>query len=56
MPMLAGIPVAAELVRELAHLVGEPTATTLRQALEVALTILEREQILREFEDCLMGS
>jgi hypothetical protein len=22
----------------------------------VALTILEREQILREFEDCLMGS
>jgi hypothetical protein len=52
-PMLAGIPVAAELVRELAHLVGEPTATTLRQALDreqavVALTILEREQILRE--------
>jgi hypothetical protein len=54
---LAGIPVQAGLVRELADRVGEPTATTLRQALEreqavIALTIDEREQILRALEDC----
>jgi hypothetical protein len=33
-PMLAGVPVTLELVRELAERVGEPTATTLRGALE----------------------
>jgi hypothetical protein len=55
--MLAGIPVAAEVVRELAHLVDEPAATTLRDGLDsgrtaIALTIVERELILRALEDC----
>jgi hypothetical protein len=55
--MLAGIPVAAEVVRELAGLVDEPAASTLRDGLEarraaIALTIEERELILRGLEDC----
>lgn len=33
-PMLAGIPIAAELVYEFAHRVEEPAASTLRTALE----------------------
>lgn len=58
--MLAGIPVAAELVEELAERVEEPAASTLRGALEsnqstIALTIEEREQILRGLEDCRDG-
>jgi hypothetical protein len=44
MPMLAGIPIAPELVRELTARLDEPTATVLEQALDaqravVALTI-----------------
>jgi hypothetical protein len=59
-PMLAGVPVAAELVRELAERVEEPAATTLRNCLDAgratfALTIEEREQILRGLEDCPDG-
>jgi hypothetical protein len=55
--MLAGIPVDVELVRELAERVDEPAASTLRNGLKVgratfALTIEEREQILRALEDC----
>jgi hypothetical protein len=51
-PMLAGVPVAAALVRELADCVDEPAATTLRDSLDaghavIALTIPDREQILR---------
>jgi hypothetical protein len=60
MPMLAGIPVAAELVAEMADRVEDPAASTLRTALEmnrstIALTIEEREQILRGLEDCPDG-
>jgi ribosomal protein L10 len=48
MPMLAGVPVAAELVWELAELVDEPAASALRNCLKAgrttfALTIAERE-------------
>jgi hypothetical protein len=58
--MLAGIPVAAEIVRELAGLVDEPATSTLRDGLDagraaIALTIVEREQILRALEDCPNG-
>jgi hypothetical protein len=58
--MLAGIPVSPALVRELASLVDEPTAGVLEQALDrevtvIALTIEEREQILRGLEDCPDG-
>jgi hypothetical protein len=58
--MLAGIRVAPEFVRELADLVDEPTATALEQALEVettvlALSIADRERILRALEDCPDG-
>ena len=58
--MLAGIPVSNDLVRELAALVDEPTATLLARALElktlvVALTIEDRERILRALEDCPDG-
>lgn len=54
--MLAGIPVSNDLVRELATLVDEPTATLLQRALElrtlvVALTIEDRERILRALDD-----
>ena len=56
MPMLAGVPVAAELVWALADLVDEPAASTLRTCLNadrtaLALTIAEREQILRALDD-----
>jgi len=59
-PMLAGIPVDGELVRALAELAEEPAASTLRDRLErgratFALTIEEREQILRALEDCPDG-
>jgi hypothetical protein len=55
-PMLAGIPVAPELAAR----VDEAAATTLCQGLErgratFALTIEEREQILRALEDCPDG-
>jgi hypothetical protein len=58
--MLAGIPVAAELVRELAERVEEPAASTLRDGLSagraaIALTIEEREQIVRQLVDCPDG-
>jgi hypothetical protein len=55
------IPIAAELVRELADQVEEPAASTLRAGLDaggrttLALTIEEREQILRGLEDCPDG-
>jgi hypothetical protein len=60
MPMLAGIPVDAELIRELAQRVEDPAASTLRDGLErgratFALTIEEREQILRALEECPDG-
>ena len=60
MLIVAGIPLTAELVRTLADLVDEPAASTLRAGLEadriaVALTIAEREQILRALEDCPDG-
>jgi len=53
---LAGIPVSDALVRELADLVDEPTATVLERALEtevliLALSIEDRERILRALED-----
>jgi hypothetical protein len=58
--MLAGIPVAPELVLELAGRVDEPASITLTDALAagrtaIALTIQEREQILRALEDCPDG-
>ena len=54
--MLAGIPVRPELVRALAEIVDEPTASELEQALErevviLALTIEDRECILRALDD-----
>jgi hypothetical protein len=60
MPMLAGVPVEAELVRELIDRVDEPTAGQLEGALDagravVALTIQDRERILRALEDCPDG-
>jgi hypothetical protein len=53
---VAGIPLTTELVHTLAELVDEPAASTLRAALDadrigVALTISEREQLLRGLED-----
>ena len=58
--MLAGISVPAELVEELAALADEPVASTLRDGLGTkrtifALTVLEREQLLRALEDCPDG-
>jgi hypothetical protein len=58
--MLAGIPVEAELVRELIDRVDEPTEGQLEGALDarravVALTIHDRERILRALEDCPEG-
>jgi hypothetical protein len=58
--MLAGIPVTAELVRELAARVEEPTAGYLLFALEAgrsifALTVEDRERILRALDDCPDG-
>jgi hypothetical protein len=55
-PMLAGVPVPAELVHELIARVDEPTATELEVALidgraVVALTIDDRERILRALAD-----
>jgi hypothetical protein len=57
--MVAGIPVAPA-VRELAASVDEPTASVLAQALDrevavVALTIEDRERILRALEECPPG-
>ena len=54
--MLSGIPVRPELVRELAGIVDEPTATVLGDALErgtavVALTTEDRERILSALDD-----
>ncbi len=54
--MLAGLTVRAELVRTLAEIVDEPTATLLEQAVErevvvLALTIEDRERILRALDD-----
>jgi hypothetical protein len=54
--MLAGIRVSSELVRELAEIVDEPTASMLARALEmetvvVALTIEDRERIIRALDD-----
>jgi acyl transferase domain-containing protein len=54
--MLVGVPVAPELIRELAERVEEPAASTLRDGLDrgratFALTIEEREQLLRGLED-----
>jgi hypothetical protein len=53
---LAGIPVSVELVRELAAIVDEPTASVLERALEVetvvlALSIEDRERIIRALDD-----
>ncbi|MDQ3382020.1 MAG: hypothetical protein M3546_17215 [Actinomycetota bacterium] len=58
--MLAGIPVAPDLVRELADLVDEPTATLFERALGtevkiLALTIEDRERILRALDDPPVG-
>lgn len=60
MPMLAGVPVEAELVRELIDRVDEPTAGQLEGALDagravVALSVADRERILRALEDCPEG-
>ncbi len=49
--MLAGVPVSAELISELAQIVDEPTASMLERGLEVgtkvlALTIVDRERII----------
>jgi uncharacterized protein (DUF1778 family) len=54
--IVAGIPLTAELVHTLADLVDEPAASTLRTALDadrigVALTLREREQVLRALDD-----
>jgi hypothetical protein len=56
MPMLAGVPVSTDLVRELAVQVDEPTAGTLEAALDadravIALTVEGRERILRVLDD-----
>jgi hypothetical protein len=56
-PMLAGVPVDTEFVRELIDRVDEPTAGQLEGALDagravVALTVQDRERILRALEDC----
>ena len=58
--MLAGIRVSPYLVRALAELVDEPTASLLDRALYrettvLALTIEDRERILRALEDCPDG-
>jgi hypothetical protein len=58
--MLAGVPVAVELVRGLADRVDEPTAGTLEAAVDAgratfALTVEDRERILRTLEDCPDG-
>ncbi len=60
MPIVAGIPLTAELVRTLVDLVDEPAASSLRMALDddriaVALTVVERQQVLRGLEDCPDG-
>ena len=57
---LAGVPVRKDLVKVLADLVDEPTASLLRVAVErgtliVALTVEDRERILRALEDCPDG-
>jgi hypothetical protein len=57
MPMLAGIPVATAVIRNLITRVDEPTASQLQLALDarravVSLTIRDRERILRALEDC----
>ena len=54
--MLAGVPVSAELISELAQIVDEPTASMLERGLEVgtkvlALTIDDRERLLRALDD-----
>ncbi len=54
--MLAGVPVSAELISELAQIVDEPTASMLERGLEVgtkvlALTIDHRERLLRALDD-----
>jgi len=54
--MLAGVPVSAELISELAQIVDEPTASMLERGLEVetkvlALTIVDRERIIRALDD-----
>jgi hypothetical protein len=54
--MLAGLHVRDDAVRELARLVDEPTATLLRNAIDretvvLALTIHDRERILRALDD-----
>jgi uncharacterized protein (DUF1778 family) len=53
---LAGVPIHNELVEVLANLVDEPTATLLHAALArktaiVALTIEDRERVLRALDD-----
>jgi hypothetical protein len=58
--MLAGVPVDRESARQLADLVDEPTAGTLEAALDagravIALSIEDRERILRALEDCPDG-
>ncbi len=60
MPIVAGIPLTAELVRTLVDLVDEPAASSLRMALDddriaVALTVVERQQVLRGLEHCPDG-
>jgi hypothetical protein len=55
MPMLAGVPVAEELVRGLVDLGDEPTAGTLEACLDarravIALSVEDRERILRALE------
>jgi hypothetical protein len=57
MPTVAGIPVAAAVVRELIRRVDEPTASQLQRALDakravIALSIIDRERILRALDDC----
>jgi hypothetical protein len=54
--IVAGIPLTTELVHTLADLVDEPAASSLRDALDadrigIALTVTEREQILRALDD-----
>jgi hypothetical protein len=58
--MLAGVPVSAELIRELADRVDKPAVGNLRGELEAeratfALTIEEREQNLLGLEGCPDG-
>jgi hypothetical protein len=57
MPILAGVPVCSDLVRDLAARVDEPTSSELLRAVDadrvvIDLAIDDGERILRVLDDC----